>query len=514
MGSLLRRRSFLALAAGAGAAAAGATAAGVRLPGRSGAGRPDLLAVASARTRLRSSNGLLDVDLVAAETPVTIPGARRTALTYNGQLPGPALEAEPGDRVRIRLHNRLDRPTNLHYHGLHIPPGGSADNVFLSVAPGSTQTYEFTLPPTHPAGTFYYHPHHHGTVADQVFGGLGGVLIVRGALDRIPAVQAAREQIVFLKDLPGEEDFGAPGAWMGPRMGMGSGAGMGRMVGREGSVLTVNGRRNPTLSVAAGGLLRLRIVNGSNARFWRLALEEHPFHLIATDGGAVEAPVALPELLLAPGERADVLVRGDREAGGRYRLLLLPYPRSGMGMMGGPPRGMGRGMGPFGSGAGRQAGWQGTVPIAELVYSGSASSPPLPERLLPVEPLPPPARSRRFRLNHGMAPGLGMVFLINGGPYDPARVDTRVRRGDTEEWELVNDGVMDHPFHVHINPFQVISRNGRPEPFRAWKDVVLVRAGETVRIRTRFDDFTGRTVYHCHILDHEELGMMGLLEIA
>jgi FtsP/CotA-like multicopper oxidase with cupredoxin domain len=123
-------------------------------------------------------------------------------------------------------------------------------------------------------------------------------------------------------------------------------------------------------------------------------------------------------------------------------------------------------------------------------------------------------RSRRFTLNHGMAPGMGMVFLINGRAYDHQRTDTRVRLGDTEEWELVNDGVMDHPFHVHINPFQVISRNGRPEPYRAWKDVVLVRAGESVRIRTRFADFPGRTVYHCHILDHEELGMMGNLEIV
>lgn len=112
-----------------------------------------------------------------------------------------------------------------------------------------------------------------------------------------------------------------------------------------------------------------------------------------------------------------------------------------------------------------------------------------------------------------MAPGQGMVFLINGRPYDHHRTDTRVRLGDTEDWEVVNTGVMDHPFHVHINPFQVISRNGTPEPYRAWKDVVLVRPGETVRIRTRFADFAGRTVYHCHILDHEELGMMGNLQI-
>jgi FtsP/CotA-like multicopper oxidase with cupredoxin domain len=509
------RRSLLTLA---GAAAASAVGAGLW----SRSHRQTIFGSTQAVTEgaWRSSGGRLELDLVAEETAVAIPAGPARALTYNGLLPGPVLEVNPGDAVRIRLHNRLDQPTNLHYHGLHIPPGGTADNVFLSVAPGASQTYDFALPADHPAGTFYYHPHRHGTVADQVFGGLGGVLIVRGELDRIPEVQAAQEQVLFLKDLP------AAGGGAGRGMGMGS-MGMGRMLGREGPVLTVNGQVNPELSVPAGGLLRLRIVNGSNARFWRLALEDHPFHLIATDGGAIEAPVELEELLLAPGERAEVLVQANR-SGGRYRLLNLPYARGRGGMMGGmgprPGMGMGMGMGPrggmgmgrdpgagLGPGSGRERQNQDT--IATLSYAGSVDPLPLPQRLLPVQPLPQPVRTRRFELNHGMAPGQGMVFLINGRPYDHHRTDTRVRLGDTEDWEVVNTGVMDHPFHVHINPFQVISRDGTPEPVRAWKDVVLVRPGETVRIRTRFADFPGRTVYHCHIFDHEELGMMGNLEI-
>lgn len=496
----LGRRSFLAMAGGASAIAAGSALLG-RSAQLQSAGSP----AATAASRLRSSGGRLELDLVAQETNVAILGGPARALTYNGLLPGPVLEAEPGDAVRIQLHNSLARPTNLHYHGFHIPPGGSADNVFVRVAPGQSHTYAFTLPADHPAGTFYYHPHHHGTTADQVFGGLGGVFIVRGALDQIPEVGAAQEQVLFLKDLPGE--------------GGSSSMGMGMMLGREGAVLTVNGQVSPALEIASGGLLRLRIVNGSNARFWRLALEDHPFHLIATDGGAIEAPVELEELLLAPGERAEVLVRGERQ-GGRYRLLNLPYDRGAGGMMGGMGsrmgigrgmvRGMGMGRGMVGSGFEQQ----GPVPIATVNYAGSVTPLPLPERLLPVEPLPAPVRRRRFVLNHGMAPGMGMVFLINGRAYEHGRIDTSVRLGDTEEWELVNDGVMDHPFHVHINPFQVISRNGTAEPWRAWRDVVLVRPGETVRIRARFDDFAGRTLYHCHILDHEELGMMGTLEIT
>jgi len=486
------RRSFLTLV---GAAAASAVGAALWSRFR----QPNILdsSKVAGEAVWRSSGGRLELDLVAQNTAVAIPGGPARALTYNGLLPGPVLEVNPGDAVRISLHNRLDQPTNLHYHGLHIPPDRTADNVFLSVAPGASQTYDFTVPAEHPAGTFYYHPHRHGTVADQVFGGLGGVLIVRGALDRLPELEAAQEQVLFLKDLP---------AGGGNPAGMGS-MGMGMMLGREGPVLTVNGQVNPELSVPAGGLLRLRIVNGSNARFWRLALEDHRFHLIATDGGALEAPVEMDELLLSPGERAEVLVQANRSAGS-YRLLNLPYTRVRGGMMGGmgPDRGMG-----MGSGSTRDQPGQDT--IATLSYVGSVDPLPLPQRLLPVKPLPEPVRTRRFELNHGMAPGQGMVFQINDRPYDHHRTDTRVRLGDTEDWEVVNTGMMDHPFHVHTNPFQVISRDGKPEPYRAWKDVVLVRSGETVRIRTRFVDFTGRTVYHCHLFDHEELGMMANLRI-
>jgi FtsP/CotA-like multicopper oxidase with cupredoxin domain len=138
---------------------------------------------------------------------------------------------------------------------------------------------------------------------------------------------------------------------------------------------------------------------------------------------------------------------------------------------------------------------------------------PLPQKLIPVETLPEPQRVRRFILNHGMSPGMGMVFLINGRAFDHQRLDTQVSLNTVEDWEITNTGVMDHPFHLHTNPFQVISRNGQPEPFRAWKDTVLVRAGETVRLRVRFTDFPGKTVYHCHILDHEDLGMMGTIEM-
>jgi len=475
---VISRRSFLALAAG------GTAAASVAALRHGWDADPRRSINAAATSPVRSQAGLLELDLVAQETSISIPGTSGRALTYNGLLPGPQLELQPGDAVRIQLHNRLTQPTNLHYHGLHIPPSGAADNVFLRVAPGQRQSYSFSLPDNHPAGLFYYHPHHHGTVADQVFGGLGGALLVRGDLDRIPEVQAAQEEVLVLKDLPAANQR----------------SGSGVMLGREGSILSVNGQVKPELQVAAGGLLRLRLLNASNARFWRLALEGHTMHLIATDGGALEQPLPLQELLLVPGERADVLVQVAPE-GGRFRLNNLPYRRLGRPMMGG--MGMGMGMGRAVSGQ-----EQADV-IATVSTNGVVAPQPLPQQLLAVEELPSPLRTRRFVMNHGMAPGMGMAFLINGQSYNHGRIDTRVQLGDTEDWELLNTGVMDHPFHLHVNPMQVISRNGRPEPYRAWRDVVLVRPGETVRVRTRFSDFAGKSVYHCHILDHEELGMMG-----
>ena len=244
-----------------------------------------------------SKEGLLDVSLDARYRSVNLAGREARLYSYNGSLPGPRLEVKPGDTVRIRFTNNLPDPTNLHYHGLHVSPSENADNAFLEVPPGETFTYEFTIPQNHPAGTFWYHPHRHGLVAKQVFGGLSGLLIVRGELDDIPEIQAAQEEFLVLKDFA----LGDDGHIQPPNR-------MERMMqGREGSLVTVNGSVNPNFSIPEGGLLRLRLLNASSSRFYRLMLQDHPLYLIATDGGALGEPVELKELLLTPGERAEVL---------------------------------------------------------------------------------------------------------------------------------------------------------------------------------------------------------------
>ena len=220
-------------------------------------------------------------------------------------------------------------------------------------------------------------------------------------------------------------------------------------------------------------------------------------HIIALDGLALSETQTVDEILLAPGQRADVLISGDRPPG-RYALLNLPYDRGGMGM---------------GMMSRRPAAREGATALAWLTYEGRADRLiPVPYRLGSVPMLErPDLPPRQFVLSEGMG-GMGMGFFINGRAFDHGRVDTRVQVNSTEEWEIVNTGTMDHPFHVHTNPFQVLASSG--DPGGVWRDTLMIPRGQSRRIRIRFADFAGRTVYHCHILDHEDLGMMGTLEMA
>ena len=433
--------------------------------------------------KIASSNGLLSLDLEAMPQQVQLGNITANLLAYNGTVPGPLLEVGPGDRVKIRFTNSLTQPTNLHYHGLHISP--EVDDVFLEIAPGEQRTYEFQIPENHPAGTFWYHPHKHGLVAEQLFGGLAGLFIVRGELDEIPEIKAAQESFLVLKDFALDRSGNIADTGH-----------MAAMTGRAGGLLTASGQINPAVPIQQGGLARLRLLNASPSRFFRLSLENHSMHLIATDGGAIASPVELSDVVLAPGERVEVLVRGN-QAAGSYRLINQPFNPAQGGMMGGNQSS------------------ERSETVATLVYEGETQKASLPSKLIPVVSLPEPSETRQFALNHGMGGmmGGGMVFLINGKAFDPSRIDTQVKLNTIEDWEITNTGSMAHPFHIHTNKFQIVSQNGQNTPYVAWRDVVSITPGETVRIRMAFRDYTGKTVYHCHILDHEDRGMMGILEI-
>ena len=434
---------------------------------------------------LRSVGGRLTVDLEAAERAARVAGRQVNVLAYNDGLPGPTLRLTPGDRLRVRLRNRLPEPTNLHVHGLHVSPRDHGDNPFVTIAAEEEFDYDYELPQDHPAGTFWYHPHRHGSVADQVFGGLYGAIVVE---DAVP-LPVARERVLVVSDISFDR-AGRVRRVSAPE----------RMAGREGEILLVNGQVAPTLTARPGERERWRVVNACTSRYLRLAVPGQEVLLLAVDADRAIRPATVDEIVLAPGNRADLLVT---MASGSAPLRTLGYDRGSLGMMGG-------GVG------------SGSATLATIVVAGGAvaAAPAVPDG-------PPPrdlrneavARSRELTLgvDMGMTMGLGgrgMAFTIDGRTFDHGRVDQLVSSGAVEEWTLRNDTGMDHPFHLHVWPMQVVEEGGRALARPVWRDVVNVPARSRTVVRIAFDDVTGRTVYHCHILDHEDDGMMGVVEVG
>ncbi|MEI4280941.1 multicopper oxidase family protein [Klenkia terrae] len=437
---------------------------------------------------LRSRGGRLRVTLRAAQGPTRVAGREATMLSYNGGLPGPTLYLQPGDRLQVRLTNDLDAPTNLHVHGLHVSPLDNGDNVFIAVQPGESFDYDYQLPADHPPGVYWYHPHHHGMVADQVFGGLYGAIVV-GDPEPVPAT---RERVLVISDLSldGSGQVAAPSA-------------MARMAGREGQLVLVNGQSRPVLTARPGERERWRIVNACSSRYVRLRLDGQQLQLLGVDSGRYPEPRDVNEIVLATGNRADLLVTA---AEGSSVLESLPYDRGGMGgMMGGM------------MGGGSTSSGGGAIALATLDVAGAAVAalPPVPAQPAPRDLRGLTVAGRReliFAMGMGMGMGGGgMQFTIDGKVFDPERVDQAVQVGTVEEWTLTNASSMDHPVHLHVWPMQVIAEGGQPLDEVRWRDVVNVPPGGQVTVRIAFDRYPGRTVYHCHVLDHEDDGMMGVL---
>lgn len=441
-------------------------------------GGADLGAAFAQPDVLASAGGALAVVLRAEEAQIPWGDATRYCLTYNGTTPGPTLQVRPGDRLQIRLENRLTGPTNLHTHGLHVSPEGDGDDVFVAVAPGEDRTYIYDIPNDHRSGLFWYHPHAHGTVAEQVAGGLAGAIVVIDDVDHTPELTNSNERIWILADPP-----------VGTSPEIIDTNAMDQLTGREGDIVLVNGVFGPEVPARVGELERWRIVNASASRYYRLAVDNHDLNIIATDGGRLLAPVAVTEVLLAPGERTELLLAPSAE--GRFAVRSLSYDRGGMGM-------------------GGSSDTSAEMTIATMATTGAGEPAPLPEAL-PVsdEFLPDPTTSRVLELGMGHMMGQGdMVWTIDGRPFDPERTDIDVELGAVEEWEVRNPTSMDHPFHLHVWPFRLVDEAGAS----GWKDTVNVPAGGSVRLVVPFTGIPGRTVYHCHILDHEDLGMMGVID--
>lgn len=422
------------------------------------AGAAGPVAFAEPPVRL-AENGVLATRLEAGLDPEAGPGR----MAYEGSLPGPTLRLRPGDTLRIALVNNLGGDaTNLHVHGMHVSPAGNGDNVFVHVMNGETFDYEYRIPADHPAGLFWYHPHAHGDSMQQVAAGLAGAIVVEGGLDDLPGFDRFPERLLVLH-----------GPFFGP----------------AGHEYLVNGLANPTIEIRPGQTQRWRLANLSANNFFNLRLDGHQLHRTAVDGNFLPQVWTADELLLGPGERADVLVQGG--AAGTYGLRSLAW------------------------GEGGQA--QPDVLLATVVAGGEAEPPAtLPTTLIPLaEPLPDLStatvdRRRTITFDEmGQAP----YFAIDGKGFDPNRVDQTVQLGATEEWTVRNSSAEWHPFHIHVNDFQVMAINGEPQAPH-YEDTTPVPPNGEIVVRTRFLDFPGKFVYHCHILGHEDAGMMGVVEVV
>jgi FtsP/CotA-like multicopper oxidase with cupredoxin domain len=404
------------------------------------------------------------IDLEARPADVEIaPGRTVHAWTYNGQLPGPTIEARVGDTIVVRLTNRLEEPTTIHWHGVRLPAAMDGTQVVQQlVAPGETFEYRFTVPD---AGTFWYHSHHNETV--QMERGLYGALVVRGADD----VVVDRERVLVLDDmkLKRNGDFARFGGWIEQHM------------GREGDVRLVSGCVEPELEVAAGQIERWRVINASSARYVLLSLGDRDFSLLGTGGGLVEAPRRVTQLLLPPGDRVDIAV-GPFIEGEILSLNSDPYDR--------------------------HTGKKKVERFATVRVSARKTSVAMiPDHLRTIEPLASAdaTPTRVVTMSERLSLRRGTDFLINGEKHHD---DAPVTVGELQVWDVVNASHMDHPFHLHGFFFQVLAVNGEEPLFRSWQDTVNVPPRGRVRIAWMPDNRPGYWMYHCHILEHHAGGMM------
>ncbi|MEP6564281.1 MAG: multicopper oxidase family protein [Mesorhizobium sp.] len=429
--------------------------------------------------------GLFRAKLTAEPATVRfVEGLDTPILGYNGMSPGPLIEAVEGDRVEITFANRIpNEASTIHWHGMPVPADQDG-NPMDPVATGTEHSYSFDLPEGS-AGSYWYHPHPHGKTAEQVYRGLAGPFVVKAKADPVPASYG--DTVLVFTDLRLAADGTIP-----------DNNATDLMNGRVGDHVLVNGQKNPALALPMGTKRRLRLYNATNARFLRLSFDNAAMTIIGSDGGLLEAPVPAAEILLSPAERLELVVSFDTP--GAAMLTTLDYDRGWMG-------------------AGRPADAGLTLLTVNVSQTPAEPMTPLPDRLRPIARLGAPTVSRRFVFSETMAMnanGMEMGFLINDAAFDMNRIDVVARQGEVEMWELVNKADMDHPFHVHGTQFQVVEheRDGKVSkpPYMAWKDTVNVARGETVRLLLR-QERPGSRMYHCHILEHEQLGMMGIVDV-
>ena len=424
---------------------------------------------------------VLEIDITARVADVEVaPGTHVKAWTYDGLLPGPFIRAAVGDRLIVHFTNHLPEPSTIHWHGVRVPiemdgvPGISQP----AVKPGESFVYDFVL---RDAGLFWYHPHHMS--AAQVGYGLYGALLVEDPND---GVGVADETTMVLSDI----GFDKNGTLDAPD----SGGSAGDVFGREGDHVLLNGRKTPVLRVRSGAPQRWRIVNTARSSFFLLDLQGQKFTVIGSDGGLQERPTTSEVLLITPGERVDVIVAPTGAAGTEMPVYSMLYNRG------------------YGS-----VEFRSIEQMMTLAFTADPAMTPPPPPVL-TRTITPPSAEGATRLDLTLTlPAMDASghseFQINGFPYVKAK-PYRAALGETQLWVIKNDTKWDHPFHLHGYFFMPVDEKGQPLRPMAWKDTINIPMNATARVLVKFDERPGTWMFHCHILDHAEIGLMGTVHVG
>ena len=448
-------------------------------------------------TERSADNGLLNVTIKAQYGQYRLAGRDVMLRCYDGKPIGNTLRVKAGDTLRLTLENHLPydplqelctavptledntprgfNVTNMHVHGLHVSPQSPSDNILLLVGYKQTEHYRYEIPANHPPGTYFYHAHFHGSVALQVASGMGGALIIEGPVDEIPEIRAAKEQVLCFQT---------------PRVNSAGVCEDYEVLNQPGDTL-INGQLKPVIRLRPGEVQRWRLVNASHMDNMRFGIQGHAFTALCFDGNPLLYSKVMTKAVLIPGNRADILVKATTDAdkiGKRYPIL-------------------------------RDVEQDNTAPENIIAWL-EVTEDPTEDMPLFSGPLPRPAELEDItaeevtfgrRLEFGMSGDpKGRKYTVNGLPFS-CEDAWQIPLNAIEEWEVYNHTAESHPFHIHVNPFQMIS-GGDVEP-GTWLDTVNLKPFERIKFRTRFLNYTGTFVFHCHNLTHEDLGMMQAVNV-
>lgn len=495
--STLDRRLFIKTAGrffGATAAAGGLLSLGPSMPGARSQPRAPTPEPLIQPPEMHSVNGVLDMTIAAAPGPVQLGDRAFTGLLYNGAYVPPTLRARLGDTLRIsfrnNLNSELDRPgylgpicagvgtaSNLHFHGMSVSPQANSDNVFVHVQPGETFQYQVRIPASgrQSPGLFWYHPHAHGFVNNQIIGGMSGALVVDGIDELFPLLHRLPERFLLIKHFKCDD---------------------------ESEIVSINGQINPAISMRAGEMQFWRIAHIGASDFYKLRIEGMPLYVVATDGHALSQPRKMTEFFIGPGEGIDAIVIGP--PAGEYPMRTISF---------------------------QNEAWRPPEPVRQLAVihsSGSSQSAAIEDDILRQRVTGPQwindvraaAIARRRTLSYSRTADR-KVFMIDSRVVDEARTDQTVKLGDTEEWTVINTDQQYHSFHIHQTPFLVTEVGGVSWRDDSLRDTFSVppatdQGPGALKVVIPFTDpvIVGRFVYHCHAVDHEDKGMMGIIEVV